>query len=92
MIDISILHARSRVNSESACSRPGRPAVRILLTADQNWIAAYRWCMCMVAPPGGGRVSTEIAIGTAPTENSGETFLKARRIDRPELQPPPPVI
>ena len=32
----------------------GRPAVRILLTADQNWIAAYRWCMCMVAPPGGG--------------------------------------
>ena len=23
----------------------GLPAVRILLTADQNWIAAYRWCM-----------------------------------------------
>ena len=62
MTDISIRHARSRVNSESACSRP----VRILLTADQNWIAAYRWCMCMVAPQGGGRVrnaSTEIAMG-----------------------------
>eukprot|EP01043_Picozoa_sp_COSAG02_P098460 COSAG02_NODE_34613_length_481_cov_0.895288_1_plen_58_part_10 len=29
----------------------GRTAVRILLTADQNWIAAYRWC---IAPPGGG--------------------------------------
>ena len=44
----------------------GRPAVRILLTADQNWIAAYRWCKCMVVPPGGGRVrnvSTGIAMG-----------------------------